>query len=103
MTGDEELNLKSLGRDSSHFLRRVIELAPGEELQVDARIWRDAIVFLEIGEVELTCVAGECRRFATGATLCLAAPVRVVRNCGADGARLLAISRRTRERRHRSG
>ena len=94
MSGDEELDLDRLARDTLHFRRRVIELAPDEELGIDPDAWRDAIVFLETGEVELECVAGECRRFVAGAVLCLAPPVRVIRNCGGDRVRLISISRR---------
>jgi hypothetical protein len=94
MSCDEELDLDRLARDTLHFRRRVIELAADEELRIDARAWRDAIVFLETGEVELECSAGECRRFAAGATLCLVPPVRVLRNCGGERARLISISRR---------
>jgi hypothetical protein len=103
MTRDEELDLDRLARHSLHFRRRVVELAPDDELRIDAGAWRDAIVFLETGEVELECVAGACRRFVTGAVLCLMPPVRVLRNCGRDRARLIAVSRRTRERSKRSG
>ena len=95
MSRDEELDLERLARDSLHFRRRVLELAPDEELRIDARSWRDAIVFLETGEIELECRAGRCRRFAPGAVLCLLPPVRLLRNCGGDRVRLIAISRRT--------
>jgi hypothetical protein len=103
MTCDDELDLDRLARDSPHFRRRVVELAPDEELRIDADPWRDAIVFLETGELELECVAGECRRFATGAVLCFTPPVSVLRNCGRDRAQLIAISRRAREQPKRSG
>jgi hypothetical protein len=98
MSCDEELDFNRLARDSLQFRRRVIELAADEELRIDAGAWRDAIVFVENGEIELECCAGECRRFAIGAVLCLAPPVSVLRNCGGDRARLIAVSRRTRER-----
>ena len=103
MSCDEELDVDRLARDSLHFRRRVVELVPGEELRIDARAWRDAIAFLESGEVELECAAGERSRFAVGAVLCLVPSVSVLRNCGAEGARLIAISRRTRERQKRGG
>jgi quercetin dioxygenase-like cupin family protein len=92
MNGDAELDLDRIARDSLHFRRCVIELAPDAELRADT--WRDAIVFLASGEVELECDAGECRRFAAGAVLCFPPPVRVVRNGGCEPARLIAISRR---------
>jgi len=103
MSCDEQFDLNQLARDELHFRKRVIELTPNDELRIDAAAWRDVIVFLEIGEVELECSAGERRRFATGAVLCLVPPVRVLRNCGDDSARLIAISRRTRAWPTRSG
>jgi len=98
MSCDEELDVDRVARDSLHFRKRVLELAPDEELRIDAGGWADAIVFLEIGEVELECVAGERRCFAAGAVLCFPPPVRSLRNSGGDTARLIAISRRTRKR-----
>jgi hypothetical protein len=94
MSCDEELDLDRLARDSLRFRKRVVELAPDARLHVDAS-WADAIVFLDSGDVELECFAGGRRRFAAGAVLCLAPPVKVVRNCGGEVARLMAISRRT--------
>ena len=94
MTCDEELDLDRLAGDSLHFRRRVVELAPEEGLRIDAGPWRDAVVFVETGEVELECVAGERRRFASGAVLCFPPLVRWLRNSGSESARLIAISRR---------
>jgi hypothetical protein len=98
MSCDEELDLDWLARDSLQFRRRVVELTADEELRVDVGAWRDAIVFLDTGEIELECVAGECRRFAAGAVLCFPPPVRFLRNNGSDTARLIAISRRASKR-----
>ena len=103
MNGDEELDLDQLARDSLHFRRRVVELAADEELHIDAAAWGDAIVFLETGEVELECVAGERRRFSAGAVLCFQPPVRLLHNSGNDTARLIAISRRASKRPTLSG
>jgi len=103
MSCDEEFDLDRLARDSLHFRRRELELASGEELRIDARAWRDAIAFVESGEVVLECSAGERSRFAVGAVLCFRPPVRFLRNSGDEPARLITISRRTRERTKRSG
>jgi hypothetical protein len=103
MSCDEQFDLNRLARDELHFRKRVIELTPNDELRVDATAWRDAIIFLETGEVELECSAGERRRFAPGAVLCVVPSVRLLRNCGDDSARLVAISRRTPTRPTRSG
>ena len=95
MSDDGEIDVDRLGRDSALFRRRVVELAPQQEVRLHADAWRDAIVFLTAGEVELECEAGVRHRFGPGAILCLA-PLRlsVMRNRGAAPARLLAISRR---------
>ena len=98
MSRDEELDFSRLAQDTAHFRRRVVELSPDEDLSVDSGLWRDAIAFVEEGEVELECVAGERRRFASGAVICFPPPVRLLRNRGRRPARLIAISRRSRER-----
>ena len=103
MSREEELDLDRLARDSLHFRRRVVDVAPGEELDLAADRWRGALVVLESGEVELECVAGKRSRFAAGAVLCLLPPVRFLRNTHSEPARLIAISRRARERSKRSG
>ena len=103
MSCDEEFDLDQLARDSLHFRRREYELAPGENVCADTRAWRGAIAFLESGEIELECSAGERSRFAAGAVLCFQPPVRFLRNSGDEPARLIMISRRTRERTKRSG
>jgi hypothetical protein len=103
MSCDEEFDLDQLARDSLHFRRRELELAPDEKVRADVRAWRDVIAFLESGEVELECSAGERSCFAAGAVLCFPPPVRFLRNSGDKPARLVMISRRTRERNKRSG
>ena len=103
MSCDEELDIDRLARDSLHFRRRVVELTPGEELDIDCDRWRDALVVLESGEVELECAVGERRRFAAGSVLCLLPPVRFLRNSGSEPARLIAISRRASRRPSLSG
>ena len=103
MSCDEQFDLNRLARDELHFRKRVIELTTNDELRIDAAAWWDAIVFLEAGEVELECSAGERRRFAPGAVLCLVPPVQALRNCGDDSARLIVISRRTPTRPTRTG
>jgi len=103
MSRDTELDLDRLARDSLHFRRRVVDLAPGEELDIDADRWRDALVVLESGEVELECAAGKRSRFAAGAVLCLLPPVCILRNRNSEAARLITFSRRALERSKRSG
>jgi quercetin dioxygenase-like cupin family protein len=103
MSCDEDLDLDRLARDCLHFRRQVVDLAPGKQLDIDAYPWRDALVVLESGEVELRCTAGERSRFQAGAVLCLPPPVRALRNSGSESARLIAISRRARVRQRRAG
>jgi quercetin dioxygenase-like cupin family protein len=103
MRRDDELDVERLARDALHFRRRVVELAPDDELHIDAAAWRDAIIFLDSGDVEVECVVGERRRFSKGAVLCLVPPVRLLRNCGGDRARMIVISRRTSTRATHSG
>ena len=103
MSCEEQFDPNRLARDELRFRKRVIELTPKDELRIDAAAWRDAIAFVESGEVELECSAGERSRFAVGAVLCFRPPVRFLRNSGDEPARLITISRRTRERTKRSG
>jgi quercetin dioxygenase-like cupin family protein len=98
MSNDREIDVDRLGRDSALFRRRVVELAPDQELRLEAEAWRDAIVFLTAGEIELECGSGERHRFGRGAILCLAQlRLSVVRNSGGAPVVLLAISRRAAE------
>jgi hypothetical protein len=103
MNSDEALDLDRLARDSLHFRRRVVEVAPGAELEIDADRWRDALVVLEGGEIELECAAGERCRFAAGSVLCLLPPVRFLRNDSSEPARLITVARRARNRSKRAG
>ena len=68
---------------------------PGTSLPSHDAEWRDAIVMVECGDVELECAAGGRRRFAGGAVLWLAGiDIRVLHNVGVDPVVLVAISRR---------
>jgi quercetin dioxygenase-like cupin family protein len=78
------------------FGRRVIELEPGARLDHEDALWRDAIVFLIAGELEVECSRGERHRFREGDVLTLARlPIRRVRGSGATPTRLLVIWRWT--------
>jgi hypothetical protein len=101
MTDGDELDLDLLAQTATGFRRRVVELAPDQVLRFDAAAWKDTIVVLTAGEIELECSSGERRRFGRGAILCLARlPLSFVRNSGPEPARLLAISRGIPEARH---
>ena len=73
----------------------MITLAPGAGRSFDDADWRDALVLLESGELELEGRAG-CRvRLRAGAIFWLAGlPVRCLHNAGPEPAVLVAISRR---------
>lgn len=78
------------------FERRVIVVAPGRSHAYDEAEWRDALVVVKHGEIELDCSAGGCRRFGRGAVLCLTGlPLRALRNRGPEPAVLVAVSRVT--------
>lgn len=77
------------------FVKRVIVVAPGGSRVYDAADWRDAVVVVERGEVELESTAGSRRRFGCGDVLWLAGlPLRVIHNRGEETAMLIAVSRR---------
>jgi hypothetical protein len=77
------------------FERQVITLAPGGSRRYDEAEWRDAIVLIEHGEIELEGVSGRCCRFGRGDILWLVGiPLRALHNVGSELAVLVAVSRR---------
>jgi hypothetical protein len=77
------------------FAVRDIALAPGATRPYREREWRDALVMVRAGQIELEDAAGAIARFGAGDILCLAgAPLRALHNRGPQPALLLAISRR---------
>ncbi len=80
------------------FVRREVVLVPGAERAYVAADWRDALVIVEQGTLELVGLGGTCRRLECGAVLWLAGlPLRALRNPGSVNTRIVAISRRTDE------
>ena len=76
------------------FSRRVLRVAPGLALSVELRYLRDALVFVEQGELELECRGGTCRRFGRGSMIPIALlPVSCLRSVGPDELTLVAVSR----------
>lgn len=70
-------------------------IPPGGERRFDEEEWRDALVILDRGELELEWVDGGCLRLRCGAVLWLAGlSLRALRNPGAGVARLSAVARR---------
>jgi hypothetical protein len=77
------------------FELRVVAVAPGSERPYDAAEWRDALVVVEEGEIELEALSGSRRRLPLGAVLWLAGlPLRALHNPGPETTLLAAVSRR---------
>src|SRR5215210_2385525 len=74
-------------------IRRIV-FAPGAERAYDEAEWRDSIVVVESGKLELECSSGSSRRFGRGDVLWLIGlPLRALRNRGAVPTVLVAVSR----------
>jgi hypothetical protein len=80
------------------FVRREVVLAPGTERAYVAAEWRDALVIVEQGSLELVGSSGTRRRLDRGAVLWLSGlPLRALCNPGSVNTRIVGISRRTDE------
>ncbi len=74
---------------------RMVELPPGVERASHEAEWRDALVVVGVGEIELECRNGTTHRFARGDLLCLTGlSLRALHNRGDEPALLVAVSRR---------
>jgi hypothetical protein len=77
------------------FRARVVTIAAGARLPYVESDWRDALVVVEAGAVELECREGSSRRFSCGNVLWLTGLGLVaVHNRGEVAAVLMAVSRR---------
>jgi hypothetical protein len=82
-------------RLSPAFERRVVAVEPGRSRVYDAVEWRDTLVVVERGEVELECRGGASERFGRGDVLWLSGlPLRALHNRGPGAVVLVAVSRR---------
>ena len=73
---------------------RVVAVAPGGERAYDEAEWRDALVVVEQGAIDLLGVSGARCSFARGDILWLAGvPLRALYNPGDEPAVLLALAR----------
>jgi glyoxylate utilization-related uncharacterized protein len=82
-------------RLSATFAKHVVTLEPGGSRPYRAAEWRDALVVVEGGEVQLECADGGRRAFAAGSVLWLADMGLVaLHNAGPEPAVLVAVSRR---------
>jgi hypothetical protein len=69
-------------------------VAPGDDRAYDEAEWRDALVVVQSGEIELLGVSGACSSFGRGDLLYLqGVPLRTLHNPGAEPAVLVAVSR----------
>jgi hypothetical protein len=73
------------------FEVRVLSLSPGGERAYDTDEWRDALVVVEQGELELECASGGRRRFRRGSVLWLSG--LPLRSLSAGGAKRSSSSR----------
>jgi hypothetical protein len=79
---------------SPGFTVRAVPVDAGTERFYEEDEWRDAIVVVARGEIELECIGGDCARFDCGSVLWFVGlPLRVLRACGAEPALLVAVSR----------
>jgi hypothetical protein len=82
---------------AGRFERRVVVVAPGRPRPYDAAEWRDAIVVVERGEIEVEGRAGGRARFGAGAVVWLEGlPLRALHSRGGEPVVLVAVSRRLR-------
>ena len=78
----------------SGFSRRVVRLARGAELDLEARTPPDAILLVDEGEVELECLGGHRRRFGQGSLIpATCPPLARLRSVGPRPLVLVAVSR----------
>lgn len=77
------------------FRRRTVVVEPGGHRPYDCAEWRDELVVVEHGRLDLECHNGGIRSFPTGAVVCLdELPLRALHNRGVDPTVLVAVSRR---------
>jgi hypothetical protein len=77
------------------FVRREIMVAPRASRPYDAVEWRDSLVVVERGEIEVECLRGGSRRFACGTVMWLTdLSLRTIHNRGDEPVVLVAIARR---------
>jgi uncharacterized cupin superfamily protein len=79
------------------FTRREVVLGPGDRRAYDAAEWRDALVIVKRGELDIECRAGGRMRLVAGDMLWFAGlPLRALENHGSEPVVLMSVSRRPR-------
>ena len=77
------------------FELRAVSIEAGESRIYNESEWRDALVVVTCGEIELESVRGGSCRFGRGSVLCLVGlSLRRLRSRGTEPAVLVAVSRR---------
>src|SRR4051794_847073 len=77
------------------FVVRMVTIPAGTSLDFDELAWRDAIVVLEAGALEVECVRGGRRGFDVGAMMWLAGlELKALHSTGTEAVVLTAVSRR---------
>jgi quercetin dioxygenase-like cupin family protein len=94
MDGPERLSF--LGRRLPSWVElKTVVLEPGHRLAFDQADWRDAIVVVEGGALELECLGGSRERFVRGDLLWLCGlPLRALHNPGREPVVLSVVARR---------
>ena len=76
------------------FEYRAVTVEPGGDRIYHRSEWRDALVLITRGEIELECRDGSRRQLGRGDVFWLAGlPLRRIHNRGSEPARLIAIRR----------
>ena len=76
------------------FEYRAVTVEPGGDRIYHRSEWRDALVLITRGAIELECRDGSRRQLGRGDVFWLAGlPLRRIRNRGSEPARLIAIRR----------
>jgi hypothetical protein len=76
------------------FVVRAVAVEPGQARAYDDAEWRDAIVAVALGDLELECLSGSAYRFRQGSVLWLAdLPLRALHNRGSEPVVLVAVAR----------
>jgi len=92
---DDERPLMLAGRAWPSFVAQTVVIAPGCVVPFDEAQWRDALVVVESGEVELETTTAQRRRFRIGEMLWLTGlPLHCLRNPGAEPVVLKSVCRR---------
>lgn len=83
------------GGEPPAFDYRAVAVEPGGARIYNEAEWRDAIVVVGSGEIELEALGGNRQRFQCGDVLCLSGlPLRSLHNRGTEPALLVSVSRR---------